>query len=365
MVRFADAAGCDRGWKMATRLVVLFAVAAFMCASAADKDDAVVSVGSAKLTRGELDADVNRVMEAQKASIPAFRREEARKFFSQRIADMFITKTLVLGEAKKAGIAVSDDEFKAYVDEALKAAGGRPGAPTTLDELVANHPFGPERGLAEFKDSAVVKKFVEQKIAPDVKVDPAALKKQYDEIVSNITQRAQASKPEQVQASHILVKTDNTKTDDVAKKEIDGLYAQLKDLKGDELKAKFAELAKAKSDCPSKAKGGDLGPFGHGQMVPEFDKAAFELAEGALSQPVKTQFGWHLILTTKKIPGETRTAEEVERQVEAQKPKIADVEKWMKGQQVQRAFQAYVDKLRSEVKITSPDFPELEKHPAR
>ena len=332
-------------------------MATFMCASAADKDDAVVSVGGAKLTRGELDADVNRVMEAQKASIPEARREEARKFFSQRIADMFITKTLVLGEAKKAGITVSDDEFKAYVDEALKAAVGRPGAPTTLDELVANHPFGPERGLAEFKDSAVVKKFVEQKIAPDVKVDPAALKKQYDEIVSNITQRAQASKPEQVQASHILVKTDNTKTDDVAKKEIDELYAQLKDLKGDELKAKFAELAKAK--------GGDLGPFGHGQMVPEFDKAAFELAEGALSQPVKTQFGWHLILTTKKIPGETRTAEEVERQVEAQKPKIADVEKWMKGQQVQRAFQAYVDKLRSEVKITSPDFPELEKHPAR
>ncbi len=353
------------GVNMTMKLAVAAAMTAFACAAAVDSDEAAVTVGGAKLTRSELDADVNRVMEAQKAQIPEAHREEARKFFGQRIADMFITKTLVLGEAKKAGITVSDDEFKAYVDAALKSAGGRPGAPTTLEELVAHHPFGPERGLAEFKASAVIKKFVEQKIAPNVKVDPAALKKQYDEIVSNIRQRASSSKPEQVQASHILVKTDNAKTDAVAKKEIDELYAQLKELKGDELKTKFAELAKAKSDCPSKAKGGDLGPFGHGQMVPEFDKAAFELAEGTLSKPVKTQFGWHLILTTKKIPGMTSTAEEIERKVEAQKPKLADVENWMKGQQVQQAFQAYVDKLRSEVKISSPAFPDLEKHPAR
>lgn len=350
---------------MTMKLVAAAAMAAFACAAAADGDETAVAVGGAKLTRSELDADVNCVMEAQKAQIPEARREEARKFFGQRIADMFITKTLVLSEAKKNGVTVSDEEFKAYVDAALKAAGGRPGAPTTLEELVAHHPFGPERGRAEFKDSAVIKKFVEQKIAPDVKIDPAALKKQYDDIVSNIRQSASSSKPEQVQASHILVKTGNEKTDAAAKKEIDVLYGQLKDLRGDELKTKFAELAKEKSDCPSKAKGGDLGPFGHGQMVPEFDKAAFELPEGTLSKPVKTQFGWHLILTTKKIPGVTPTSEEIERRVEAQKPKISDVENWMKGQQVQKAFQAYLDKLRSETKISSPAFPDLEKHPAR
>ncbi len=359
---------------MTMKLIAGVAAAALVCVAygdaavakaPADKNAVAVSVGDAKLTRGELDADVSKILEAQKGRIPAERVEEAKKFFGQRLADMFIMKTLILGEAKKAGIKVSDEEFKKYSDEALKSAGGRPGAPKTIDELVANHPLGKERGLAEFKDSVIVQKFVEEKIAPTVKVEPAEVQKQYDEIVSNITQRARASKPEQVQASHILIKTDDKKTSDAAKKEIDALYAQLKGLSGDALKTKFAELAKAKSDCPSKAKGGDLGAFGHGQMVPEFDKAAFALAEGALSGPVKTQFGWHLILTTKKIPAVKPSAEDVERQVAAQKPKMSDVENWMKGQKVQQAFQDYAGNLRKAAKISAPAFPELEKQQAK
>ena len=57
----------------------------------------------------------------------------------------------------------------------------------------------------------------------------------------------------------------------------------------------FAEVAKAKSMCPSGKNGGDLGWFGKGQMVPEFEKAAFALKKGEMSKPVKSQFGWHLI----------------------------------------------------------------------
>ncbi len=57
----------------------------------------------------------------------------------------------------------------------------------------------------------------------------------------------------------------------------------------------FAELAKRKSDCPSGKSGGDLGWFGKGRMVPEFEKAAFEGEKGAVIGPVKTQFGYHII----------------------------------------------------------------------
>ena len=62
----------------------------------------------------------------------------------------------------------------------------------------------------------------------------------------------------------------------------------------------FAEAAKAHSMCPSKEQGGDLGKFGRGQMVPEFEEAAFTLAIGELSQPVQTQFGYHLIEVTER-----------------------------------------------------------------
>lgn len=87
----------------------------------------------------------------------------------------------------------------------------------------------------------------------------------------------------QVRASHILVK-------DRALAE--RLYAELK--KG----ANFAELARRYSTCPSKSKGGDLGFFGEGQMVKEFEKEAFRLSPGSISRPVHTQFGWHIIKRT-------------------------------------------------------------------
>jgi foldase protein PrsA len=62
--------------------------------------------------------------------------------------------------------------------------------------------------------------------------------------------------------------------------------------------AKFEDLAKMFSECPSKKLGGDLGWFAKGAMVPEFEQAVQKLKVGEISQPVKTQFGWHLIKRT-------------------------------------------------------------------
>lgn len=86
--------------------------------------------------------------------------------------------------------------------------------------------------------------------------------------------------PTRVNAQHILVKTK-----DQAKE----ILAEIQQGKS------FEDLAKSKSLCPSGKKGGNLGWFSHGQMVREFQKAAFELKKGEVSSPVKTQFGWHLI----------------------------------------------------------------------
>ncbi|KYK34379.1 MAG: peptidyl-prolyl cis-trans isomerase [Theionarchaea archaeon] len=84
----------------------------------------------------------------------------------------------------------------------------------------------------------------------------------------------------QVKASHILVKK---------RSQAEKILEELK--KG----ASFAKLAQEYSECPSKKRGGDLGWFGRGKMVPEFEKAAFSLKKGELSDIVKTQFGYHVI----------------------------------------------------------------------
>jgi peptidyl-prolyl cis-trans isomerase C len=83
-----------------------------------------------------------------------------------------------------------------------------------------------------------------------------------------------------VHCAHILVKTE---------KEVNTVLEQLK--KGE----KFSAIAKDVSLCPSKKRGGDLGTFGRGQMVKEFENAAFALDKGQISGIVKTQFGYHII----------------------------------------------------------------------
>ena len=89
----------------------------------------------------------------------------------------------------------------------------------------------------------------------------------------------------EVRASHILVKTEQEALD---------LYNEIKN------GASFADLAAENSMCPSGRNAGDLGFFGKGMMVKPFEDAAFDLEVGEISQPVQTQFGWHLIQLTGK-----------------------------------------------------------------
>ena len=107
------------------------------------------------------------------------------------------------------------------------------------------------------------------------------------------------STPEQRHASHILIAFGADK--DAAKKKAEDLYAKIK------AGADFAELAKANSDDPgSKAKGGDLGMVKHGMMVPKFEAALFAIAKaGDVSEPVQTEFGWHLIKLDELKPAQT------------------------------------------------------------
>lgn len=101
-----------------------------------------------------------------------------------------------------------------------------------------------------------------------------------------------------VRASHILLmykgsaRSSATRSKDEAKQQIDALKQQI------DGGADFGELAKANSDCPSSAKGGDLGQFGKGQMVKPFEDAAFGMEVGQVSDVVETDFGYHIIKRT-------------------------------------------------------------------
>ena len=103
---------------------------------------------------------------------------------------------------------------------------------------------------------------------------------------------------DQVRASHILLMYEGSASSSATRSKEEAA-TQIADLRSQiEGGAEFADIARDNSDCPSGAQGGDLGMFGRGQMVPEFETATFAMEVGDLSDVVETDFGYHLIQRT-------------------------------------------------------------------
>jgi peptidyl-prolyl cis-trans isomerase D len=142
-------------------------------------------------------------------------------------------------------------------------------------------------------------------IAESLEVEEQALKTYYQNNQDLFTQ------PEERQASHILIQVNEERSQEAALEKIQTLQQQLQE------GTDFAELAKKHSEDPGSANaGGDLGRFQQGLMVPEFDQAVFSLDKGALSEPVKTEFGYHLIKVTDVAPSETPAFDRIRDEVE-------------------------------------------------
>jgi len=136
----------------------------------------------------------------------------------------------------------------------------------------------------------------------------------------------------QIHASHILVKDDDTA------KQI------LADVKAHP--DKFADIAREKStDAISAKKGGDLGTFGTGRMVPEFEKVAFSLKPGEISDVVKTQYGYHIIMVTDRKEGEPKPFDQVKEQIRAT----------LRNKALQDQVQGHFDQLKKDAALTIND----------
>ena len=146
----------------------------------------------------------------------------------------------------------------------------------------------------------------EAQVRQKATVTPSEVQTHYNDNIQ------QFQSPEQVRASHILLKTEN-KDEAAVRKQAEDLLKQVK------AGADFAELAKKHSeDEGSKAAGGDLDYFGRGRMVPEFENTAFGMQPGQISDLVKTQYGFHIIKVVDKKPGTTRSLDEVRQQITEQ-----------------------------------------------
>ena len=217
-------------------------LSAFLLTGSLLSAQALVTVNGSKISSEDVN---NALMEATQGrfnQVPADKQEEFRK----QVLQQLIAKELVYGDAVKTGVLKSK-EFK---DEYKKVQ-------------------------ARIKKELAIQVWQKQQL-DKIKVSAKELKKYYDKNQDEFNEK------ESVHARHILVKTE-----DEAKK----IISELKGLKGSALKAKFIELAKEKSTGPSGPKGGDLGYFAKGQMVPAFNDKVFSMKKGTITtKPVKTQF---------------------------------------------------------------------------
>ncbi|MFZ2950835.1 MAG: peptidylprolyl isomerase, partial [Desulfuromonadaceae bacterium] len=242
----------------------------------------------------------------------------------------------VLAEVNSGSITTGDfDRELKNLPEYLKAMADTPqGRKEMLDTMVIRELIlqqaakdgldkGPEieEKLQDLRKRLIVESFLKKKVEVESNVSDEELKKFYEQ------NKDKFKSGEQVKASHILVKTE---------KEAKDILAQLK------AGGTFEELAKKSSVDSSAAKGGDLGWFGKGSMVPAFEKAALALKEGQISDVVKSDFGFHIIKLTGKRAAGIPPFEEVKEQI---KGAIMPTKQ-------QEVFQKIKDELKKTAKIT-------------
>jgi peptidyl-prolyl cis-trans isomerase C len=247
---------------------------------------------------------------------------------TRQIAESMITQELLLAKLEADGIKIDPADGQKMLAE-LEAKNGK----EQIEKGMQAQGLTRDELLKQLAFSMAVDKWVMAKIKPQVKVSDDAVAAFYKE------KNQEFQKPEEVRASHILVKVDAGA--DAAAKAAAKAKAEeiLKQLKGG---ADFAALAKEKSDCPSKSQGGDLGAFARGSMVPEFETAAFGLKPGEMSGVVETKFGYHVIKCVEHRQAETTPLDDT------LKGQIRTV---LERQEIEKAFRAARTDLREKGKI--------------
>lgn len=272
--------------------VTMLASALLLCGSIAAAKT-LVTVNGKAITQEDVNTELMSATQGRVAQIPA----DKLQTFKQQVLQQLVGKELIFEEAKKSGILNSAEYKKEY------------------NKLVNR-----------MKKELAIQVW-QKRLLDSIKIPDKELKAYYKKNIDEFKEK------ESVHARHILVKT---------KEEAEKIIAQLKSLSGQKLKDKFIALAKEKSTGPSAPRGGDLGYFTQGQMVPAFNDKVFSMKKGTVTlKPVKTQFGYHVIYLEDKKPAMTKKFDEVK----------TFIEQRLKMEKFKKVFKEKMDELQKKATI--------------
>ena len=306
-------------------------------------DSVAVTVNGVDVTEVELQKlikpQLERMAQQGKKLPPAF-AQTLKKQLRQKAINQLIAEHLLDEKVKEANIVITEEELASQFTNV--AAAQKP--PLSLDEFktkLAEYGQNFDEIKQQIRKVMAYQKVMEAQGGDKINITEEDAKKYYDE---NPTQ---FEVKEQVRASHILIapaeitdpNADPNQAKAEAKAKAQDVLEQIK------AGADFAALAKANSADPGSAvNGGDLGFFGKGRMVPPFDKAAFELELGKVSDIIETQYGYHIIKVTDHKDASTISFEQAKDNI---------IQKLIQEKKSELA-QEYINSLKAEANIVYP-----------
>ncbi len=286
-------------------------------------DSVAVTVDGHEIMESQVNSLFDQVMGSRLRSRNASEEQVAamRDRWRSQVIDSLIADQVLEEAFKEAGITCTPEELSAQFERMLeRMLKTRNWTREQFAEVIQKQEgLNLEQfrqkvlGQSGFRHAVMLEKYVRARHPGDLAVDDAKIAEFYQ---ANKTRRFMKD-PGEARASHILISTQNAKTDEekaAARKKAEEVLEAARKPDAD-----FAALAAKHSDCPSKEKGGDLGGFPrYERMVEPFAAAAFALEPGQISDIVETRFGYHIIkLAEKRMPQES-SLEEVRDQIQAE-----------------------------------------------
>jgi len=275
----------------------------------------------------EVDLEVQRAAVQFNVNLAGADGEKQRTELNGVVLDQLIDQRIIVQEARQRGVVANEAQVSAEIERLQKQFGDEQGFQAALAQR--NLTMADVRRLLQL--NLTVRALMP--LVTKIRVADDEVRKQFNE------HRTQYDEAEQVHVSHILIRAGTGEEEERARRTMVLIQGRL--AKGE----KFDALARQYSEDPgSKERGGDLGFVSRGSLVPEFEKVAFTLKAGEVSAPVKTQFGYHVILVAEHKPARQATFDQVKEQIRgqlAQQKQEATFQTWLQAERKQATIKRF------------------------